>query len=107
MMEKTMTAAGYDVKKLPLGNLSDETVTAGFNVLEKLREIFKLIKKGKTTLVKEMTNLRKLSSEFYTLIPHNFGFAKMENFVLRTDEMVKQKFELIDSLVKINTAINL
>jgi poly [ADP-ribose] polymerase len=41
MMEQTMTNAGYDVKKLPLGNLSDETVTAGFNVLGKLREIFK------------------------------------------------------------------
>ena len=74
MMEKTMTDKGYDVKKLPLGNLDDETVTAGFNCLSKLRDVFKKISNKKTTLDKEMTDIKKLSSEFYTLIPHNFGF---------------------------------
>ena len=69
-----MTAAGYDVKKLPLGNLDDETVTAGFNCLSKLRDVFKNISNNKTTLDKEMPDVKKLSSEFYTLIPHNFGF---------------------------------
>ena len=69
-----MTAAGYDVKKLPLGNLDDETVTAGFNCLSKLRNVFKNISNKKTTLDKEMPDVKKLSSEFYTLIPHNFGF---------------------------------
>lgn len=107
MMEKTMTDAGYDIKKLPLGNLSDKTVNEGYLVLGKLSDIFNKISKGKSTLDKEMTEVKKLSSEFYTYIPHNFGFQKMENFILKTDEMVKQKLELINNLVEINTAINL
>lgn len=33
LMEKTMADAGYDVKKLPLGQLSDETVKQGYHFL--------------------------------------------------------------------------
>ena len=32
-MEKSMVQVGYDVKKLPLGQLSDETVKDGYKIL--------------------------------------------------------------------------
>lgn len=38
-MEKTMVAVGYDVKKLPLGNLSEKTVNEGYLILGKLNDI--------------------------------------------------------------------
>jgi hypothetical protein len=33
LMEKSMASVGYDVSKLPLGQLSEETVNAGYKVL--------------------------------------------------------------------------
>ena len=107
MMEKTMTDAGYDIEKLPLGNLSDKTVKEAYLVLGKITDIFMSIRSARTTLDKEMPDVKKLSSEFYTYIPHNFGFQKMENFILKTEDMVNVKLDLISNLVDINIAINL
>ncbi len=42
--------------------------------------------------------MRKLSSEFYTLIPHDFGFAKMSNFILDNDEKVKEKIKMLQTI---------
>ena len=45
-----MEAVGYDVKKLPLGKLSEKTVNEGYLTLGKLNDILEAIKKtGKTT----------------------------------------------------------
>lgn len=33
LMEQSMAHVGYDVKRLPLGDLSDEAVRAGYEVL--------------------------------------------------------------------------
>ena len=73
-MEKAMTDVGYDVKKLPLGNLTEATVKNGYDVLKKLDVIMKKIDSNKTTMVKEYKEITKLSGLFYTYIPHNFGF---------------------------------
>lgn len=106
-MEKAMTDVGYDVKKLPLGNLTEATVKNGYDVLKKLDVIMKNINSKKTTMDKELSDIKKLSGLFYTYIPHNFGFQRMENFILKTDAQIKQKFDLISNLEDINTAINL
>lgn len=47
-----------------------------------------------------------LSDKFYTLIPHNFGFAKMCNFIIDTKEKLQAKLDLISNLIDINVAFN-
>nr|VVW87367.1 unnamed protein product [Nymphaea colorata] len=75
-MNNTMKEIGYDAKRMPLGKLGDSTIKEAYGVLNKLSEAVK--KKNKDELT-------KLSSEFYTLIPHDFGFQKMANFILDND----------------------
>ena len=43
-------------------------------------------------------NLTKYSSNFYTQIPHDFGFHKMSNFIINTIEKVKDKIDMINAL---------
>jgi poly [ADP-ribose] polymerase len=38
------------------------------------------------------------SSNFYTQIPHDFGFQKMSNFIIDTIEKVKEKIDMISAL---------
>jgi len=66
-----------------------------------LREIEKVLNgKGKG-------DLADLSSKFYTYIPHNFSMKHMSNFTIKTLEMVKQKFDLIQNLIDIKIAANI
>ena len=46
-----MVQVGYDVKKLPLGQLSDDTVLAGYKTLNEIDDIFKLVSSKKASLV--------------------------------------------------------
>lgn len=73
VMNNTMKQIGYDAKKMPLGKLGDGTIRSAYNVLNKLT---KAIEKG------ERSQYSKLSSQFYTLIPHDIGFEKMSKFIL-------------------------
>jgi poly [ADP-ribose] polymerase len=66
MMTNQMKEIGYDAKKMPLGKLGKNTVKEGYAVLSK---IMNEVKTGKNR-----AEITKLSSEFYTLIPHDFGF---------------------------------
>jgi poly [ADP-ribose] polymerase len=54
-----------------------------------------------------MPQLKKLSNDFYSTIPHNFGFAKMSNFIIDTEDKLKQKLDLISSLIDIKVAYGL
>lgn len=99
-----MTRFNYDIKKLPLGELSNTTVLAGYKVLTQIEGILSQRDSGKITASKASSELSSLSDQFYTLIPHNFGFAKMSNFVINSTEKLKEKLELITNLVDINTA---
>ena len=85
-MEKSVVNAGYDITKMPLGELSKETVLKGYKIL---REIENVITNKNTG------DLTDLSSQFYTNIPHNFGFQKMSNFIIRDKETLKEKMDLI------------
>lgn len=44
-----MTNVGYDVNKLPLGELSEETVKAGYKVLRELEDVLTQQEKNKLT----------------------------------------------------------
>ncbi|XP_072506416.1 protein mono-ADP-ribosyltransferase PARP3 isoform X4 [Notamacropus eugenii] len=57
--------AHSDVKKMPLGKLSKQQIAKGFEALEALEAALR-----KSS---EAEQLEELSSQFYTIIPHNFG----------------------------------
>ena len=77
MMESSIVSVNVDIKKMPLGQLSRETVLAGYKILRDLEDA---IQKGQTHL------LADLSGRFYTTIPHNFGMQKMSLFIIQNTE---------------------
>lgn len=44
------------------------------------------------------------TSKFYTLIPHDFGFQNMSNFILNTEDKVKNKLDMLQSLTDMKLA---
>jgi len=45
--------------------------------------------------------INEYSGEFYSAIPHDFGYLNIKAFVLNTEEKVKQKLEMLASLSQI------
>lgn len=66
MMNNAMKEIGYDAKKLPLGKLAKTTIKAGYDVLKRISAAI--------SNKKSRSHLEDLSSEFYSLIPHDIGF---------------------------------
>lgn len=95
LIEQSVVQVGYDPKRLPLGQLDKETVMEGYKVLREIEKVLTGKAKG---------DLADLSSKFYTYIPHNFSMKHMSNFTIKTIEMVKQKFDLIQNLIDIKIA---
>jgi len=91
MISDNLHEIGYDSQKMPLGKLSPVTLTTGLNILKEIESELKNKYPNKE-------NLKKYSSEFYTQIPHNFGFQKMANFIIDTIEKVKEKINMISAL---------
>lgn len=90
MMNNQMKEIGYDAQKMPLGKLAKSSILKGYEALKGLMEEIK----GK----KRSDVINRLSSDFYSQIPHDFGFARMQNFVLDTEVKIKQKLEMLQSL---------
>ena len=67
MINDNLHEIGYDSKKMPLGKLSPVTLTNGLNIL---KQIELELKDGNPN----RDNLTKYSSNFYSQIPHDFGF---------------------------------
>jgi len=59
------------------------------NESEKIADVIEKKKKG---------DLMDLSSDFFTLIPHDFGFRHMSQFVIKDQKTLKDKLELLQSL---------
>lgn len=98
IMQTTMKEIGYDAKKMPLGKLGDNTIKEAYKILT---ELTKAIKENKTS------EYSRLSGDFFSLIPHDFGFQKMANFVMRNDEQVKEKLRMLEAIsdMKITTKL--
>lgn len=104
LINKTVEQSGYDIKKLPLGQLSDETINNGYKILKKIEVVLTEIKKGNNS---NESTLADLSSKFYTFIPHNFGREKMSNFIINTFPDLDKKLELLQNLDDSKTAIKI
>ncbi|KAE8681628.1 Poly polymerase 2 [Hibiscus syriacus] len=68
MMKQQMMEMRYNADKLPLGKLSKSTILKGYDVLKRIADMIDQSNRSK---------FEQLSSEFYTVIPHDFGFRKM------------------------------
>lgn len=89
IMNSTMKEIGYDAKKMLLGRLGESTIKEAYGVLNKLTEAVKKKDRGA---------MSTLSGDFYSLIPHDFGFQKMSNFVLDNEEKVKEKLNMLSTI---------
>uniref|UniRef100_A0A2P2QAK7 NAD(+) ADP-ribosyltransferase n=1 Tax=Rhizophora mucronata TaxID=61149 RepID=A0A2P2QAK7_RHIMU len=98
MMKQQMMDIGYNANKLPLGKLSRSTILKGYDVLRRIADVM-----GTTDRMK----LEQLSGEFYTVIPHDFGFKKMCEFVIGTPLNLKFKLEMVEALGEIEVATKL
>ncbi|KAJ4849285.1 Poly [ADP-ribose] polymerase 2 [Turnera subulata] len=86
MMKQQMMEIGYNANKLPLGKLSKSTILKGYDVLKRIADVIGTADRSK---------LEQLSGEFYTVIPHDFGFKKMREFVINTPQKLKGKLEMV------------
>ncbi|KAG7030214.1 Poly [ADP-ribose] polymerase 2 [Cucurbita argyrosperma subsp. argyrosperma] len=98
MMKQQMMEIGYNAEKLPLGKLSKSTILKGYEVLKRIADVIGLSNKRL---------LEQLSGEFYTVIPHDFGFKKMREFVIDTPQKLKSKLEMVEALGEIELATKL
>ncbi|KAI6694691.1 hypothetical protein NL676_022401 [Syzygium grande] len=98
MMKQQMMEIGYNAEKLPLGKLSKSTILKGYDVLKRIADVI-----GQS----DRKKLEQLSGEFYSVIPHDFGFKKMREFVIDTLQKLKSKLEMVEALGEIEVASKL
>ncbi|CAG8809596.1 19643_t:CDS:2, partial [Dentiscutata erythropus] len=91
-----MVELNYDASKLPLGKLSKNTITQGFQVLKRIEAVLVNIDQG---------NLEQLSNEFYTVIPHSFGMRTPP--IISTLDLLKEKLDMVEALGEIEIAASL
>ncbi|XP_045461901.1 poly [ADP-ribose] polymerase [Harmonia axyridis] len=97
-MKQTMLELELDTEKMPLGKLSKKQILSAYGVLTELQKSLdsKNVQENKFI---DGTN------RFYTFIPHNFGVDNPP--LLKTPEMIKQKIEMLDSLMELEVAYSL
>ncbi|KAM0878796.1 hypothetical protein ACQ4PT_034651 [Festuca glaucescens] len=98
MMKQQMMEIGYNADKLPLGKLSKSTILKGYDVLKRISNVISRA---------DRRQLEQLTGEFYTVIPHDFGFKKMREYVIDTPKKLKAKVEMVEALGEIEIATKL
>jgi poly [ADP-ribose] polymerase len=80
-----------DTKKCPLGQLSMDQLSKGRDILEEARKIVHMTKVDKQ-------ELNKLTNSYYSNIPHNFGYTRLDADALRFDSDLKldKAFDILD-----------
>jgi poly [ADP-ribose] polymerase len=80
-----------DTKKCPLGQLSLDQITKGKDILEEARKIVHASKP-------DVLEINKLTNMYYSNIPHNFGYTKINADVLRFDDdnKIDKAFDILD-----------
>ncbi|KXS13693.1 PARP-domain-containing protein [Gonapodya prolifera JEL478] len=99
MMEREMASLEYDSRKMPLGKLSKAQMRKGYQVLQRISEEL-----GKTGSVNQR-KVMDMSSEFYTIIPHDFGRRMPPS--INTPSLLKTKLSMLEALADIEIATEL
>ena len=97
-MEKAVVEMQFDTRKAPLGKLTKEQITAGFNALQSIADC---VEKG----LVGGDELTEACNDFYTRIPHAFGMKKPP--LLTTKAEVKEKIQLLEALQDIEVGLKL
>merc|ERR1740131_420319 len=97
-MEQAVTEMQYDTRKAPLGKVTTEQISAGYAALKRISEF---VKEGKL----RDSGLVQACNDFYTTIPHEFGFKTPP--LIKTKEEVKSKLQLLEALSDIQVALKL
>ena len=96
-MNQALKDYEIDTKKLPLGKLSEKQIHKAFGVLTDLLD--KIKRNALPFEIESDTN------KFFTLIPHKFG--KKGPAVLDTEDKIKEKSRMLESLKQLETAYKL
>lgn len=94
MYEQAMADYDFDVRRMPLGQLSSAQVQRGINVLS---EIEATLQYGGS-----MAQLPILSSRFYSVLPHDFGRRRPPT--ISSMDMLQQAFDKCNLLLDIEKA---
>jgi len=87
MFKEGLKSLGMDEQKMPLGKLSKHLVEKGVKVLEDLEKAIEM---------KQTSKFGEYTSQYYTLVPHNFGRSAPTK--ITTKEQVQKEFELLNTL---------
>lgn len=88
-MENLTSSCDLDLKRMPLGRITNDQIKLGISVLIK---IDKLIQQNGS-----QGELCRASNKFYTMIPHSFGIERPP--IIDTIEKVNEKNELLEKLL--------
>lgn len=93
----TMAAMNYDVKKLPLGKLSKNAITKGYQAL---KNISALLDEYHHSAGDDDSQFQRaaedLSNTYFSLIPHAFGMNRPP--IIDSLEMLQSEIDMLDSL---------
>ncbi|CEL98091.1 unnamed protein product [Vitrella brassicaformis CCMP3155] len=99
MMDDSMRLIGYDSKKLPLGKISKGMIQRAYEVLKQIDDA---LNQGGNR-----EQLMDLSSQFYTIIPHDFGMRNLASYILDSPSKVREKLRMLEALADIEIATKL
>ena len=94
-MNQQIVKIGYDSDKIPLGQISSEEIKKGYQYLKKIENIIGDEKDKNKIYTKEIYDL---SSQYFSIIPHNFGMNHMHKFVINSSERIKEENDLLESI---------
>uniref|UniRef100_UPI0025AE271C poly [ADP-ribose] polymerase 2 n=1 Tax=Doryrhamphus excisus TaxID=161450 RepID=UPI0025AE271C len=94
-MEEVVLEMKFDTRKAPLGKLTLEQISAGYTALKRIEACLKRKDGGR--------DLVEACNQFYTRIPHDFGLKTPP--LIRTEEELKAKIELLEALRDIQIAV--
>merc|ERR1712137_895263 len=98
MFAQQMQQMHIDLEKMPLGSISETQVRSGYAALTRIAD---QLKTPASDPGEQAARLYGLTSSFYTTIPHRFELRETPP-VIDTMTMLKEKLDMIESLLQIS-----
>lgn len=108
----TLKEFDIDVRKMPLGKLTPEQINKGVNVLKEIERKLQSLDPCSSGLVESAqvtraavegdAELKRLSSRFYTALPHDFGRRRPP--VINNHELLQKSYDMCNVLHDVEKA---
>lgn len=96
-MKKSMASQNYNYNKLPLGKLSRSTIEKGYLALKELGDVILNHKLAQEKHKQSLTAaFNDLSSQYYTIIPHDFG--RNRPTPINSEAQLRVEMDLVETL---------